>query len=154
MAKESKLLLAKLVIMKKIRYNRNDRDDRNNNSRFEKTVTLDGMMTFGKLDDGLNALDFAATEAAELEPFTATCKVQAMRDGNVYITEKPKRLRNKPLFREDNCSLTLGRDGRYYFAFSLPAELVKELPDRLVHQSLAIAQKVERHILGGKEEKR
>ena len=153
MAKESKLLLAKLVIMKKIRYNRNDRDDRNN-SRFEKTVTLDGMMTFGETDDGLNALDFAATEAAELEPFTATCKVQAMRDGNVYITEKPKRLRNKPLFREDNCSLTLGRDGRYYFAFSLPAELVKELPDRLVHQSLAIAQKVERHILGGKEEKR
>ena len=112
------------------------------------------MMTFGKLDDGLNALDFAATEAAAVEPFTATCLVQAMRDGNVYITEKPKRLRNKPLFREDNCSLTLGRDGRYYFAFSLPAELVKELPDRLVHQSLAIAQKVECHILGGKEEKR
>ena len=138
---------------RKNRYYRNNRDDRNNN-RFEKTVTLDGMMTFGKLDDGLNALDFAATEAAELEPFTATCLVQAMRDGNVYITEKPKRLRNKPLFREDNCSLTLGRDGRYYFAFSLPAELVKELPDRLVHQSLAIAQKVERHILGGKEEKR
>ena len=154
MAKESKLLLTKLVIMKKIRYNRNDRDDRNNNSRFEKTVTLDGMMTFGETDDGLHVLDFAATEAAELVPFNATCKVQAMRDGNVYITEKPKRLRNKPLFREDNCSLTLGRDGRYYFAFSLPAELVKELPDRLVHQSLAIAQKVERHILGGKEEKR
>ena len=42
--------------MKKIRYNRNDRDDRNN-SRFEKTVTLDGMMTFGETDDGLNALD-------------------------------------------------------------------------------------------------
>ena len=154
MAKESKLLLTKLVIMKKIRYNRNDRDDRNNNSRFEKTVTLDGMMTFGKLDNGLNALDFSSFEAVEMESFVANCKVQAMRDGNVYITEKPKRLRNKPLFREDNCSLTLGRDGRYYFAFSLPAELVKELPDRLVHQSLAIAQKVERHILGGKEEKR
>ena len=154
MAKESKLLLAKLVIMKKIRYNRNDRDDRNNNSSIEKTVTLDGMMTFGETDDGLRVLDFAATEAAAVEPFTADCRVQGMRDGNVYITEKPKRLRNKPLFREDNCSLTLGRDGRYYFAFSLPAELVKELPDRLVHQSLAIAQKVERHILGGKEEKR
>ena len=154
MAKESKLLLAKLVIMKKIRYNRNDRDDRNNNSRFEKTVTLDGMMTFGETDDGLHVLDFAATEAAVVEPFTADCRVQGMRDGNVYITQKPKRLRNKPLFREDNCSLTLGRDGRYYFAFSLPAELVKELPDRLVHQSLAIAQKVERHILGEKEAKR
>ena len=154
MAKESKLLLAKLVIMKKIRYNRNDRDDRNNNSRFEKNTTLDGMMTFGETDDGLRVLDFAATEAAELEPFTADCRVQGMRDGNVYITEKPKRLRNKPLFREDNCSLTLGRDGNYYFVLTLPAELVKELPDRLVHQSLAIAQKVERHILGGKEEKR
>ena len=140
----SKLLSQKLITMKKI----------SQKNKIEKTTTLDGMMTFGKLDDGLNALDFAATEAAELEPFTATCLVQAMRDGNVYITEKPKRLRNKPLFREDNCSLTLGRDGRYYFAFSLPAELVKELPDRLVHQSLAIAQKVERHILGGKEEKR
>ena len=154
MAKESKLLLTKLVIMKKIRYNRNDRDDRNNNSRFEKTVTLDGMMTFGETDDGLHVLDFAATEAAVVEPYTADCRVQGMRDGNVYITQKPKRLRNKPLFREDNCSLTLGRDGNYYFVLTLPAELVKELPDRLVHQSLAIAQKVERHILGGKEEKR
>ena len=112
------------------------------------------MMTFGETDDGLRVLDFAATEAVELEPFTADCRVQGMRDGNVYITEKPKRLRNKPLFREDNCSLTLGRDGNYYFAFSLPAELVKELPERLEHQSLAIAQKVERHILGGKEVKR
>ena len=151
MAKESKLLLAKLVIMKKIRYNRNDRDDRNNNSRFEKTVTLDGMMTFGETDDGLRALDFAATEAAAVEPFTADCKVQAMRDGNVYITEKPRRQRNKPLFREDNSSLTLGRDGHYYFVFKLSEELVKELPDALVQQSLAIAQKVQRGIIGGKE---
>ena len=109
------------------------------------------MMSFGKMDNGLNALDFSSFEAVEMEPFTATCKVQAMRDGNVYITEKPKRVRNKPIFREDNCSLTLGRDGQYYFVFSLPAEQVEELPDRLVHQSLAIAQKVEHHIIGGKE---
>ena len=132
MAKESKLLLAKLLkIMKKNRYNRNNRDDRNN-SRFEKTVTLDGMMTFGETDDGLRVLDFAATEAAAVEPFTATCLVQAMRDGNVYITEKPKRLRNKPLFREDNSSLTMGKDGRYYYVFSLPGKQVGELSERLV----------------------
>ncbi len=109
------------------------------------------MMTFGKLDNGLNALDFSSFEAAEMESFVANCKVQAMRDGNVYITELPKRVRNKPLFREDNSSLTLGRDGRYYFVFALPAEQVKALPEMLVHQSLAIAQKVERMIMDGKE---
>ena len=114
-------------------------------------TTLDGMMTFGKLDNGLNALDFSSFEAVEMESFVANCKVQAMRDGNVYITELPKRVRNKPLFREDNSSLTLGRDGRYYFVFALPAEQVKALPEMLVHQSLAIAQKVERMIMDGKE---
>ena len=112
---------------------------------------LDGMMTFGRLENGLHALDFSSFEAVELVPFIADCKVQAMRDGNVYITEKAKRVRNRPLFREDNSSLTLGRDGRYYFVFSLPEGQVKELPDRLVHQALAIAQKVERGILGGEE---
>ena len=122
-----------------------------NKKKTQKQTTLDGMMTFGKLDDGLNALDFSSFEAVEMEPFTATCKVQAMRDGNVYITEKPRRLRNKPLFREDNSSLTLGRDGNYYFVFKLPEALLEELPDALVQQSLAIAQKVERVILGGKE---
>ena len=137
----SKLLSQKLITMKKI----------SPKNKIEKTTTLDGMMTFGKLDDGLNALDFSSFEAVEMEPFTATCKVQAMRDGNVYITEKPKRVRNKPLFREDNSSLTLGRDGNYYFVFKLSEELVKDLPDALVQQSLAIAQKVQRGIIGGKE---
>lgn len=121
-----------------------------NNSK-QKITTLDGMMTFGKMDNGLNAFDFSSFEAVEMDSFTATCKVQAMRDGNVYITEKPRRVRNKPLFREDNSSLTLGRDGRYYFVFSLPAEQVVELPDRLLQQSQSIAQKVESSIIGGKE---
>ena len=61
----------------------------------KRITTLDGMMTFGKMSDGLNALDFASFEAAELEPFIALCRVQAMRDGNVYVTELPKRVRNK-----------------------------------------------------------
>lgn len=121
----------------------------NNNS---KQVTLNGMMTFCKLENGQNAVDFACCEYAELEPFTANCKVQAMRDGNVYITEQPKRVRNRPMFRDDNCSLSLGRDGRYYFLFSLPEEKVNELPEQLVRQALAIAQKVEREIINKKEE--
>ena len=99
-------------------------------------------MTFGTTNDNQHLLDFACTEYAEMEPFIADCKVQAMRDGNVYITEKPKRVRGKALFREDNSTLTLGRDKKYYFVFTLPKERVKELPERLVHQALAIAQKV------------
>ena len=116
-----------------------------------RKVTLNGMLTVGKLENGLNAVDFACCEYAEVEPFTASCKVQVMRDGNVYMTEKKKRVRNRPLFRDDNCSLSLGHDGRYYFVFSLPAELVDELPDELVRQALAIAQKVNALIINKEE---
>ena len=110
----------------------------------EHITTLNGMMTFGIIDNRQHILDFVNTGYAEMDPFIADCKVQAMRDGNVYITEKPRRIRGKALFREDNASLTLGRDHRYYFVFTLPKELLPELPDRLVFQSLAIAQKVDR----------
>jgi hypothetical protein len=70
-----------------------------------------------------------------------------MRDGNVYMTEKPKRQKNKPLFRDDNSSLSLGRDGKYYFVFTLPEQLVAELPEQLVRQASAIAQKVIRELI-------
>ena len=53
----------------------------------ERTTTVDGMMTFGKTDNGLNILDFKASEYVEISAFKATCFVQGMRDGNVYITE-------------------------------------------------------------------
>ena len=119
----------------------------------EMTTTMEGQMCLGVTDNGLKTLDFMCTEYVELEPFAARCRVQAMRDGNVYITELPKLKRNTPLFREDNSSLTLGRDGKYYFCFILPEGQVKQLPDRLVHQALAIAQKVERTILKPKGRK-
>ncbi len=118
------------------------------NQNPEMTTTMEGQMTLGVTDNGLKILDFMCTEYVEMEPFVANCKVQGMRDGNVYITERPRRQRNSPLFREDNSSLTLGRDGKYYFCFILPEELVKQLPDRLVHQALAIAQKVDKMITG------
>ena len=114
----------------------------------EQITTLNGMMTFGIIDNRQHILDFVNTGYAEMDPFIANCKVQAMRDGNVYITETPRRIRGKALFREDNASLTLGRDHRYYFVFTLPQELLPELPDRLVLQSLSIAQKVAKMISG------
>ena len=116
----------------------------------QRVLTADGMMTFGELENGLRIADFECCEDVQLEAFIAKCKVQVMRDGNVYITELPKRVRNKPMFRDDCCSLTLGHDGRFYFVFSMPAELVDELPQQLVRQAGAIAQKVIREIINGK----
>ena len=76
-----------------------------------------------------------------------------MRDGNVYITERPKQKHNTPIFREDNSTLTLGRDGKYYFCFILPEAKADSLPDALVHQALAIAQKVSSMLLNKKHKR-
>ncbi len=103
-------------------------------------------MDFTKTEDGLNIMDFVCLDYVEMEPFIAECKVQAMRDGYVYITERPRRKRNTPIFREDNSSLTLGRDGKYYFVFTMEKRRKKELPDELVRQAKAIAQKVRKTI--------
>lgn len=114
---------------------------------FKREVTLDGLMTVGMLDNGLRTADFECCEDVQVDAFVARCKVQGMRDGNIYITELPKRVRNKPLFRDDNSSLSLGHDGRYYFYFSLPEELLGELPSELMRQASAIAQKVLRELI-------
>ncbi len=120
---------------------------------FHKSHNPAGIMFFFEqinlaLLKGLHTLDFMCTECVEMEPFLANCRVQGMRDGNVYITERPRRERNKALFREDNSTLTLGKDGKYYFCFILPEAKVKRLPDALVHQALSIAQKVDKMIAG------
>lgn len=106
-------------------------------------------MTFGMLETGLHTADFMCCEDVEMEAFIAKCKVQGMRDGNIYMTEMPKRMRNKPLFRDDNSSLSLGRNGRYYFVFSMSQEQVDELPKELVRQASDIAQKVLRELIQG-----
>ena len=106
------------------------------------------MMSFSQFENGIRAAQFECCEDVCMEPFSTKCKVQTMRDGNVYITELPRRVRNKALYREDNCSLTLGNDGRYYFSFTLPQEMAGELPQRLVRQASAIARKVMMDIIG------
>ena len=113
-----------------------------NRNSIERQVTLDGMMTFGMLETGLRTADFECCEDVEVEAYEGNFKVQMMRDGNVYMTEMKKRIRNRAIFRDDNCSLSLGQNGRYYFVFTLPEELIEELPAKLVHQASAIAQKV------------
>ena len=121
--------------------------NRYNNRTNESEMTLDGMMTFGKCENGLRFADFECCEDVEMEPFVGDCKVQVMRDGNVYITERPKRIRNRALLRDDNSSLSLGQNGRFYFVFSMPAAELDKLPAQLVRQASAIAGKFMRLIM-------
>ena len=111
-------------------------------------VSLDGVMTFGQLRNGLRIMDFQCFENVQIEPAITNCKVQIMHDGNVYINELPKRIRNKALYREDNSSLTLGRNGNYYFTFSMPKEQAYDLPGSLVIQANAIAEKFMKDLIG------
>ena len=104
-------------------------------------------MTFGVLENGLRIADFMCCEDVEMEAFKGTFKVQGMRDGNVYMTEQPKRIRNKAIFRDDNASLSQGQDKRWYFYFSLDEDQLEQLPEKLVHQASAIAQKVLRELI-------
>ena len=113
----------------------------------ERQVTLDGMMTIGMLENGLHSADFTCCEDVELDVFSGTFKVEGKRDGNVYMTQQPKRRRNKAIFRDDNASLSQGQDKRWYFYFSLDEDQLEQLPDKLVRQASAIAQKVLRELI-------
>ena len=115
----------------------------------ERQVTLDGLLTLGLLENGLRTADFACCEDVELDAFSGTFKVEGKHDGNVYMTEKPKRIRNKAIFRDDNASLSQGQDKRWYFYFSLDEDQLEQLPDKLVRQASAIAQKVIRELIQG-----
>ena len=111
----------------------------------EKQISLDGMMTVSQLEDGRKAADFMCCENVEMEPFSGTFKVQGMHDGNLYMSEKPKRKRNQPVFREDNASLSLGSDGFWYFVFRM--QNIIELPGELIRQASIIARKVIKEII-------
>lgn len=113
----------------------------------ERQVMLDGLMTLGILENGLRTADFTCCEDVELDAFSGTFKVEGKHDGNVYMTEKPKRIRNKALFRDDNASLSQGQDKRWYFYFSLDEDQLEQLPEKLVRQASAIAQKVLRELI-------
>ena len=119
---------------------------KNSKIMVRKPIDAEGVMTYGQLDNGLKTLDFTCLLDMQLEATTANFKVQQMRDGNIYMTEIPKRVRNNAIFRDDNASLSLGQNGRYYFVFTLPEERIDELAKELVRQASVIAQKVIREL--------
>ena len=108
---------------------------------------VEGMMAFGKLETGQRTLDFECCEDVAAEAFRGHFLVQGMRDGNVYMSELPKRHKNKPLFREDNSSLSHGKDGKFYLSFWLKEEQLDNLPAELVRQASVIANKVIKDLL-------
>lgn len=108
---------------------------------------LDGLLTLGSLENGLRVADFQCCEDVLLDAFSGTFKVQVMRDGNIYMQQKPQRVRNKAIFRDDNASLSQGQDKRWYFYFSLDEDQLELLPEKLVKQAGAIAQKVMRELI-------
>ena len=113
----------------------------------ERQAMLDGLLTLGMLENGLKTADFMCCEDVEMQAFSGTFKVEVKRDGNVYMTEKPKRIRNKAIFRDDNASLSQGQDKRWYFYFSLDEDQLEQLPEKLVRQASAMAQKVLRELI-------
>lgn len=119
----------------------------NNQQTDLKPVEVVGMMTFGQDREGLHFMEFESVEHVELEKHSGKYKVDVMRYGNVSLVEIPKRVRNRPIFRDDNSALSLGKDDRYYFYFSLPKDMIDELPSKLVSQASAIANKVIRELL-------
>ena len=108
----------------------------------EKPLTIEGFVTIQKTEDGLHNIDFQCCEDVQIEPVKGDFKVQLMRDGNIYMDEKPKRKRNKPIFRQDHSSLSLGRDGIYYFTFRLPQEEVFRLAGTLKREAEEVAKKI------------
>ena len=108
----------------------------------QEQMTMDGLMSVAKLEDGRHRLDFQCCEDVATEKVNGNFKVQGMHNGNIYMEEHKKRVKSKPMFRQDNSSLSLGRNGKYYFVFTLPKEQLAELPEKLVRQANEAAAKV------------
>ena len=108
-----------------------------------KNVDYEAVVSLEELKNGLRLADIVSCDDVYVEAFLGKCKVQILRDGHIIIHELPKRVKNKAIFRDDNSSFTLGRDGKYYFVFTMPEQLVYEIPHQLKRQAAAIAEKIE-----------
>ena len=121
---------------------------KNNKKKNQREVTLDGMMTIGKSANNLYLADFECCEDVETEAFIGRFKVQGMHNGDMYMQELPKRVKNKPLFRLDNSSFSLGRNGQYYFNFRLAESELEALPALLMKDAREAVEKIVKMYLG------
>ena len=103
-------------------------------------MTADGFVTYNKCNNGLLRAVFECTEDIEVTSCSGTCRVQLMHDGNMYIAELPKRVKNKPQMRQKHSSPSFGKDKRYYFVFSLFAEGLHLLRGLLIKEARAVVE--------------
>lgn len=128
-------------------------NNQNNNQQVVlKPVTVDGMLTIANEETGLIRLDFDTWDEFDARMIKGKFFLRGYHDGKIYMIEIPKRERNTPIFRDDNCSFSLGKDGKYYFYFTMKQEDIKKLPAKLVKQASAIAQKIIKGILNNNME--
>lgn len=117
-----------------------------NLKKVSRDVTVDGLMTFGKLDNNLNQASFVPCEDVEVEPSIGRFKVQILRNGYVYLEQLAKRIRNSPLFRLAHSSFSYGRNAVYYFNFYIPDSEAERLPDLLEQEAHEAAERVRKMI--------
>ena len=109
----------------------------------QKPLNLDGFTTIQKKDDGLHTADFQCCEYVQMEPFKGDFRVQGMRDGNIYMDQIPKRIRNKPKFREDHSSLSLTFHRKVFVVFCESVDDIDEIPKNMVKEVRKLAKKLE-----------
>lgn len=107
-----------------------------------REVNVDGIMTYGKLDNNLNQASFAPCEHVEVPPFIGRFKVQRMNNGYLYLVELAKRIRNIPLFRLAHSSFSFGRNAVYYYNFYAPDSELERIPELLEQEAHEAAERV------------
>lgn len=107
-----------------------------------REVNVDGIMTYGKLDNNLNQANFAPCEHVEVPPYIGRFKVQRLNNGYLYLVELAKRIRNSPLFRLAHSSFSFGRNAVYYYNFYAPDSELERIPELLEQEAHEAAERV------------
>lgn len=118
-----------------------------------REVNVDGIMTYGKLDNNLNQASFAPCEHVEVPPYIGRFKVQRMNNGYLYLVELAKRIRNSPLFRLAHSSFSFGRNAVYYYNFYAPDSELERIPELLEQEAHEAAERVRAMIKTNKKSK-
>ena len=106
----------------------------------QRQVTVDGLMTFDKLKNGLHIADFVSTEHVEIEPFSGDFRVQGLRNGSVTMVQKPKRIRRGPIRRGDRWSISLTKDGFILINWRLSDKDIELAPKLLKKDAREMAE--------------
>ena len=115
----------------------------NKNNKKKQQMTVDGMMTFDRLQNGLHTADFVSTEYLEMEPFAGDFRVQVMSNGSVTMVQKPRRIRRGPLRRGNRWSISVTRDGLLLIGWRLPVTDIRHASKIFKKDAREIAEEIE-----------